>query len=382
MLVSEISEFELINRIQEIVSPQNESSRQPIKNLGHDLILSIGDDAAVFDSSITTNIMTADALVENIHFSLEWTSFRDLGWKSIVASQSDVASMGCIPTFAIITLGLRPDLPVDGIIQLYEGMSLACQETGGTIIGGDIVASETFFISVTIKGTLAKDKKETQILLRKKESLIKNTEVILVMSHLACADNPKNLKNEKQLNQFKTISRHFPNVKLSLSNSAGILLGKKYHFDLVRPGISLYGGNCTLRKRNIYNHVISLKAKIIQTRNINKGETIGYGATYKAKRKMLIATSPVGYADGINRLFSNRIDLYCRNKKVKIIGRVSMDLMTVDLTKFIKSRLTENDYVELVNLKNNIDYLSKAIKTIPYEILTSLGKRYQRRYIS
>lgn len=167
MLVSEISEFELINRIQEIVSPQNESSRQPIKNLGHDLILSIGDDAAVFDSSITTNIMTADALVENIHFNLEWTSFRDLGWKSIVASQSDVASMGCIPTFAIITLGLRPDLPVDGIIQLYEGMSLACQETGGTIIGGDIVASETFFISVTIKGTLAKDKKETQILSRK-----------------------------------------------------------------------------------------------------------------------------------------------------------------------------------------------------------------------
>tara|TARA_B100000953_G_scaffold110972_1_gene91274 strand:+ start:19 stop:1140 length:1122 start_codon:yes stop_codon:yes gene_type:complete len=229
---------------------------------------------------------------------------------------------------------------------------------------------------------LGLDKMETQILLKRKESLIKNTEVTLVMSHLACADNSKNLKNKKQLNQFKIISRHFPNVKLSLSNSAGILLGKKYHFDLVRPGISLYGGNCTLRKRNIYNHVISLKAKIIQTRNINKGETIGYGATYKSKRKMLIATIPVGYADGINRLFSNRIDLYFRNKKVKIIGRVSMDLITVDLTKFTKSRLTENDYVELVNLKNNIDYLSKTIKTIPYEILTSLGKRYQRRYIS
>ena len=168
MLVSEISEFELINRIQKIVSPQNETSIESIKKLGHDLILSIDDDAAVFKSSHTSNVITTDALVENVHFNLEWTTFQDLGWKSIISSQSDIASMGCKPTFATITLGLRPDLPVDGILQLYQGMSKACHELGGTIIGGDIVASETFFISVTMNGSLPIDHTERQILYRNK----------------------------------------------------------------------------------------------------------------------------------------------------------------------------------------------------------------------
>ena len=229
---------------------------------------------------------------------------------------------------------------------------------------------------------LGLDNWETEVLLKRKKFLIKNTHINLVMSHLACADNSQNKKNNKQLKRFKEISKHFPNVKLSLSNSAGILLGKKYHFDLVRPGISLYGGNCSLVRTNNYDHVVSLKAKIIQTRIINKGETVGYGSTYKAKRRMMIGTIPIGYGDGFNRLFSNQIELYYKNRKVKIVGRVSMDLITVDLTKFIKNKTWEKDYIELINSKNNIDYLSKVIKTIPYEILTSLGNRYQRRYIA
>ena len=97
---------------------------------------------------------------------------------------------------------------------------------------------------------------------------------------------------------------------------------------------------------------------------------------------MVIGTIPIGYGDGFNRLFSNQIELYYKNKKVKIVGRVSMDLITVDLTKFRKSSISDKDYVELINSRNNIDYLSKIIKTIPYEILTSLGNRYQRRYIA
>lgn len=229
---------------------------------------------------------------------------------------------------------------------------------------------------------LGLDQEQTKVLLKKKELLIKNTQLTLIMSHLACADNKKNSKNIKQLQKFKKIAKYFPSIKLSLSNSAGILLGKEYHFDLVRPGISLYGGNCSLDKCNNYDHVISLKARIIQTRYINKGETIGYGSTYKAKHRMLIATIPIGYADGFNRLFSNQTELYFKNKKVRIVGRVSMDLITVDLTRFKKIKVTEKDYIELINSKNNIDYLSKIIKTIPYEILTSLGKRYQRRYIA
>ena len=226
------------------------------------------------------------------------------------------------------------------------------------------------------------DKDETKILLKNKKSLVRSSHIELIMSHLACADNSKSSKNSIQLKKFKKISKYFPKTKLSLSNSAGILLGKKYHFDLVRPGISLYGGNCSLKKNNNYNHVIFLKAKIIQKRIINKGETIGYGSTYKAKRRMLVGTIPIGYGDGFNRLFSNNIELYYKNKKVRIVGRVSMDLITIDLTKFKKNQVSENDYVELINSKNNVDYLSKIIKTIPYEILTSLGNRYQRRYIA
>ena len=97
---------------------------------------------------------------------------------------------------------------------------------------------------------------------------------------------------------------------------------------------------------------------------------------------MLIGTIPIGYGDGFNRLFSNQLELYYKNKKVRIVGRVSMDLITIDLTKFINNKISEKDYIELINSKNNIDYLSKIIKTIPYEILTSLGNRYQRRYIA
>ena len=184
--------------------------------------------------------------------------------------------------------------------------------------------------------------------------------------------------NNKDIDDFKESVQYFIEDFVEYN----IRLYKEYHFDLVRPGISLYGGNCSLDKSNNYDHVISLKAKIIQTRYIDKGETIGYGSTYKAKHRMLIATIPIGYADGFNRLFSNQTELYFKNKKVRIVGRVSMDLITVDLTRFKKIKVTEKDYIELINSKNNIDYLSKIIKTIPYEILTSLGKRYQRRYIA
>ena len=116
----------------------------------------------------------------------------------------------------------------------------------------------------------------------------------------------------------------------SLSNSAGTLLGKKYHFDMVRPGISLYGGHCRKNEGKIYNNVISLRAKLIQIREIYKDDTIGYGATFRAKSKMKIGTLALGYADGFNRKFSNNYHIYFKNNKVKIVGRVSMDLITIN----------------------------------------------------
>ncbi len=167
-----------------------------------------------------------------------------------------------------------------------------------------------------------------------------------------------------------------------MSNSAGILLGKKYHFDMVRPGISLYGGQCQIKEKIIYKNVVSIKAKLIQIREIYKGDTIGYGATFKAKSKMKIGTLGFGYADGFNRLFSNNYKILLGDKKINLVGRVSMDLITIDLTNIKTKKNIMNEEFEVIGSKFSINTIAKTINTIPYEILTNLGKRYERRYIS
>ena len=189
----------------------------------------------------------------------------------------------------------------------------------------------------------------------------------MVMSHLACGDEPKHRKNLAQLKLFKKICTHFPNVTKSLSNSAGILLGRSYDFDLVRPGISLYGGHCQKNQNSsIYKNVISLKSKIIQKRIIYKDDTVGYGGTFKAKSKMLIGTLPIGYDDGFFRSFSNKGSFYLLGKKVPIIGRISMDLTTIDLTSLRNKNLNKDVHVEVIVNKNNVNQLSKIISTISY----------------
>ena len=226
------------------------------------------------------------------------------------------------------------------------------------------------------------DKSETKLLVKNKSKLIKKSKVFLIMSHLACADDKKSKLNKIQLIKFDSIRSHFPNCLHSLSNSAGVLLGKKYHFDMVRPGISLYGGQCQKKEKLIYHEVVSLRAKLIQIREIYKGDTIGYGATFKAGSKMIIGTLGFGYADGFNRLFSNNFQIKLRNKTIKLVGRVSMDLITVDLTDIKSKKNIMNEEFEIIGGKYSINTVAKIIDTIPYEILTNLGKRYERRYIS
>ena len=228
---------------------------------------------------------------------------------------------------------------------------------------------------------LGLDKIETNFFLRNKSKLLKMSNLILVMSHLACADNKKSKMNKVQLKKFINLKKSFPNTPFSLSNSAGIQLGKKYHFDMVRPGISIYGGDCLVNGKNPFKNVVSLSAKIIQIREIEKNDTIGYGATYKAKSKMKIGTLAFGYADGFNRHFSNNFHLYIDDNKLNIVGRVSMDLITVDLSRFQNFENLANKEVKIISEKFSINKISKLINTIPYEILTNLGKRYQRRYI-
>ena len=200
------------------------------------------------------------------------------------------------------------------------------------------------------------------------------------MSHLACGDDPKSKKNNEQLKMFRKISKSFKDSKITLANSAGLLLGKNFHFDMVRPGISLYGGSAQKNQKITYKHVIKLTSKLIQIRQIKKGSTVGYGATYKAKQKMIIGTISLGYADGFNRLFSNNMKCYYKKQEINLIGRVSMDLVTLDLSKFQKKDVQINNRIEIINNKNNINQICMNIGTIPYEILTNLGHRYSRKY--
>jgi len=227
---------------------------------------------------------------------------------------------------------------------------------------------------------LGLDEDETKKLIKNKNNILKKTNINYIMSHLACGDDPKSRKNIEQLKMFKEISKSFKNIKKTMANSAGVLLGKNYHFDMVRPGISIFGGNAQKNQKNTFRHVVKLTAKLIQIREIKKGSTVGYGATYKAKQKMIIGTIGLGYADGLNRLFSNNMKCYYKKKEINLIGRVSMDLITLDLSKFQKKDIQINNRIEIINDKNNINQICMNIGTIPYEILTNLGHRYSRVY--
>lgn len=193
----------------------------------------------------------------------------------------------------------------------------------------------------------------------------------LVMSHLACADEPESAMNEAQLTQFRAMTDGI-GIPRSLAATGGILLGPEYHFDLTRPGIGLYGG----RPFEAASRVVGLSLPIIQTREVHPGEIVGYAASWVAEVPSLIATVSGGYADGIPRTLSNAAVLWDGATPCPLVGRVSMDLITVDIT-----HLPEVPHsLDILGPHQSVDDLADAAGTIGYEILTGLGPRYQRRY--
>lgn len=205
----------------------------------------------------------------------------------------------------------------------------------------------------------------------------------LVMSHLACADVPEHPANQQQLEQFQAVKRLIPNCRASLSASSGIFLGKPWHFDLLRPGVALYGGNPTPNQPNPMHNVISLQGTIIQTRHIPHGAFVGYGATFTATKAMNLAWISIGYADGFFRAFSNKtsaISPQFPGTPLALLGRVAMDSLCVDITDLPQSALQVGDKIEVIGNHYPIDHLAQQVDTIGYEILTALGKRYHRIY--
>jgi len=203
-------------------------------------------------------------------------------------------------------------------------------------------------------------------------------DVRLILSHLSCADDRSHHSNDSQRQRFiasaELLKDRAPAAKLSLAATGGTLLGEDYRFDLVRCGIGIYGGHPFGDARP----VVSLTTPILQVRTIPQGQSVGYGWSWTADRPARIGTLPLGYADGMHRAMSNGATLYLNGKPVRLVGRVSMDLITVDLTEHEQAQA--GDTLEVLGPNQSVDDLAKAAKTIGYEILTSLGHRYARRY--
>jgi len=213
---------------------------------------------------------------------------------------------------------------------------------------------------------------ELSLLAAEARTRLSGLNVVLVMSHLACADEPDNRMNGQQLSRFKQALAMLPPAPASLAASHGVPLGLDYHFDLVRPGVALYGANPNAAGGNLMQAAAILTGKVLQVRRIDSGESVGYAATYRAKRPSMLATVALGYADGIPRSLSSQGAAAIRGRRASIVGRVSMDLLTLDVTDLPEVR--PGDAAELLGETVTLDEVARTARTNAYEILTRLRR--------
>jgi alanine racemase len=215
---------------------------------------------------------------------------------------------------------------------------------------------------------------------------LENHGFTLLMSHLACAEAPSNPMNDRQIRMFRELRIMFRGVSASLANSSGIFLGGgTVHCDLVRPGIALFGGNPTPGKTNPMRPVVELKGRILQVREVKRGDTVGYGASFTAQRATRVAIVAVGYADGYLRSAAGDrnkppAQVIVGGKRCPLAGRVSMDIISIDVTDVPDGRARRGDFATLIGGDLGIDELAAALGTISYEVLTRLGDRFHRVY--
>jgi alanine racemase len=208
----------------------------------------------------------------------------------------------------------------------------------------------------------------------------------MLMSHLASADEPGHVMNKAQLERFRAMlgafRARFPDAKASLANSSGVFLGHDWHFDYARPGAALYGVNPVPGQPNPMLPVVNLKARIIQVRRVDTPGHVGYGAAAQVREGAKLATVSMGYADGYLRSLGASGVAVLDGIKVPVMGRVSMDLITFDVTNVPDSATQPGNFVDIISHAVTIDDVARAAGTIGYEILTSLGHRFHRRYLS
>jgi alanine racemase len=207
----------------------------------------------------------------------------------------------------------------------------------------------------------------------------------LVMSHFACSEEPSHPLNAKQMAEFREVRDLFPGIPGSLANSSGIFLGPDAHHDLVRPGVALYGANPTPGHLNLMRPAVRLEGRVVQVRDVEPGDTVGYGAIWTARRPTRLAIVTIGYADGFLRAASASdakpgAEAIVAGRPCPLAGRVSMDLLAVDVTDLPEGKPRRGDTVALLDDTIGVDDLASHAGTIAYEVLTGLGRRYCRVY--
>lgn len=199
------------------------------------------------------------------------------------------------------------------------------------------------------------------------------------ISHLACSDENVAM-NYQQLGRFTAALNYLPDAPASLANSGGIFLGQGFHYDMVRPGCALYGINPTPQQENPMRPVVRLDARVLQVRNVDAPMTVGYGATHHVEKRGRIATLSLGYADGYLRSLGGRGEVFFGDVPAPVVGRISMDLITVDVSHIPDYLVHPGVFAEVIGPHRLVDTVAGDASTIGYEILTSLGRRYHRIY--
>lgn len=298
-----------------------------------------------------------------------------------VATPDEAVSLrDTIPDATLVVLGgLFPgsemDLAVQGIIPALG--SLAEIEAWSRLAHRLERTLPAFIHFDTGMSRLGLDARECAALAQDHDRLA-GIDVRCVMSHLVSAELPEDPLNALQRDRFVSGRARLPAAPASLANSSGMFLGQAYGFDLARPGAALYGVNPTPAVKNPMRSVVTLSARVLAVRDIPAGATVGYNATWTAQQPKRIATLGVGYADGWNRLHSNSGVAYFDGHPVPLVGRVSMDLTTFDVTDH--PAIQPGDWLELLGPHRLVDDAARDAGAFSYEVLTALGPRYHRVY--
>jgi len=280
----------------------------------------------------------------------------------------DGAVADCVPALIMNRL-----TPVLNSLSQIAGWRAAAKETRGVL--DCAIHIDTGMNRLGLSGD------ELSVLAAEWPKRIEGLRPVLVMSHLACADDPNSKMNGVQLERFRTALAILPPMPASLASTGGVLLGRAYAFDLVRPGIGLYGGNIQNMPVNPFSVTAVLIARVLQVRRVDRGGSVGYGATFLTKRPSVLATVALGYADGLMRAIGNHGHAAIGGLRAPVCGRVSMDLTTVDVTDIPSEQLTPGAEAEFFGDTISLEEAARAGGTASYEVLASLTARVPRHYV-